>query len=71
MVIQKFRYTNISCIKKFVIQEFSRTQNRPVLKRAINRLSRGGLYKKFRYKGLFVFLDGFVLADGFFFNFHF
>ena len=31
-VIQKFRYTNIFCIKKSVIQEFSYPQNRPALK---------------------------------------
>ena len=45
-VILNFRYTNISCIKKSVIQEFSRPQNPPALKgRSTGSLEAG--YTKF------------------------
>ena len=43
-VIQKFRYTNIFCIKKSIIQEFSHHPKPAGSQRVIDWRSRGGLY---------------------------
>ena len=45
-VILNFGYTNISCIKKSIIQEFSHPQNRPALK-GRSTGSPGARYTKF------------------------